>query len=401
MADTRVTVVLGDREIILIGTAHVSRESIDEVASVIREEQPQMVCVELDAGRYNALSKQDQWERLDIIKIFREGKGFLLIANLVLASFQRRMGAELGVKPGDEMRVAVETARDLGIPYELCDREVQITLRRAWARCGALSKGKLLTALFSSAFTTEKLSAEEIEKLKNRGELDGMMTELAEYLPEVKKTLIDERDRYLAAKIWTSGAVKAAAKAGGVFKQVAVVGAGHLGGIKTHLETIAQGGEGAGVEKLDAVPKAGFPAKLAPWIFPAAIALLVVLGFFRVGPAVSLEMLLRWVLLNGSLAALGSLIALGHPLSILISFIGAPVATINPFIAVGFFSGITEATLRKPRVADLEAVWEDITSLRGVYRNRITKALLVFFLSSLGGAIGNFISIPSLASLLK
>jgi pheromone shutdown-related protein TraB len=393
MNETRMIIKFPNREIILIGTAHISRESIDEAERTIREEKPDMVCVELDAGRYNAINQQENWEKLNVIKVFKEGKGFLLMANLVLAGFQRRMGEELGVKPGEEMKIAVETAKELGIPYSLCDREVQITLRRAWTRCSLWSKCKLLASLLSSAFTTEKLNEKEIEELKNRSELDGMMAELAGYLPKVKETLIDERDRYLAAKIWESGT-----QGGG--KQIAVVGAGHLIGIKDHLEKIAAGEEDGDVTGLDAIPPASSLSKAVGWLFPILIVAFITLGFFRSGAEVSLEMLIRWVLLNGSLAALGTLIALGHPLSILVSFVSAPIATINPFIGVGFFSGIVEATMRKPRVKDTQTISEDISSLKGIYRNRITKALLVFFLSSLGGAIGNFIAIPFLASLL-
>ncbi|MDR0555133.1 MAG: TraB/GumN family protein [Treponema sp.] len=397
MPDTRMTITLNEREIILIGTAHVSRESIEEASAVIREERPDIVCVELDEGRYHSLAQQEQWEKLDVAKVFREGKGFLLMANLVLSSFQRRMGQELGVKPGEEMKAAVETAVELGIPYALCDREVQTTLRRAWGRCGFWSKCKLLAALVSSAFTTEKLSAGEIENLKKQSELDGMMTELAGYLPQVKETLIDERDRYLAAKIWAPNGRAAPGK-----KLVAVVGAGHMSGIKAHLERIASGGaaELPDISALESVPKGSFLSRAAGWLFPLLIAVMVVLGFFRVGVDASLEMLFRWLFFNGSLAALGALAALGHPLSILISFIGAPIGTLSPFISVGFFSGITEATLRKPRVADAQNLSDDITGIRGIYRNRITKALLVFFLSSIGGAIGNLISIPSLIGIL-
>ncbi|GHV74329.1 conjugal transfer protein TraB [Spirochaetia bacterium] len=390
MKDTHVTVTLPDREITLIGTAHISRESIEEVAGVIRDEKPDQVCVELDAGRYQAMEQKDNWEKLDVVKVLREGKGFFLMANLVLGSFQRRMGAELGVKPGEEMKTAIDTAAGLGIPYIFCDREIQTTLRRAWTRCGLWSKSKLLASLAGSAFTTEKLSETEIENLKNRSELDGMMAELADYLPSVKETLIDERDRYLAAKIWTGGATK----------QVAVVGAGHLMGIKNHLEKIAAGEESADVSELDQIPPASPLSKAAGWIIPLIIAAIIVLGFFRAGAGVSLAMLLRWVLWNGSLAALGTILALGHPLSILVSFVGAPIATINPFIGVGLFSGVTEATMRKPRVTDAETISDDVGSLRGIYRNRITRALLVFLLSSIGGMVGNFIAIPSLAGLL-
>jgi pheromone shutdown-related protein TraB len=400
MNDTRSGFTLKEKEFILIGTAHVSRESINEVDRVIREENPGMVCVELDAGRFAAISRQENWEKLDVIKVFKEGRGFLLMANLALSSFQRRLGLELGVKPGEEMKTAVETAVELGIPYSLCDRDVQLTLRRAWGRCGVWSKCKLLAALISNAFSTEKMSAAEIENLKNRSELDGMMAELAAYLPKVKETLIDERDRYLAAKIW-AGAAKVQ---DGTRKVVAVVGAGHLQGIKANMEKIADGeasgAPGEDVSELESIPPPSALGKAAGWIFPAFILVLIALGFFQAGISVSLSMVLRWVLWNGSLAALGTLIALGHPLSILVSFLGAPIATINPFIGVGLFSGIVEATMRRPQVADAQNISEDIGSLKGIYRNRITRALLVFFLSSVGGAIGNFISIPALAGLL-
>jgi len=194
--------VLGNLEIILIGTAHVSQDSIDEVRKTIQEEKPRQVCVELDAGRYAAISKQNYWENLNMVKVFKEGKGFLLMANLVLSGFQRRMGAELGVKPGEEMKVALETADELGIPHSLCDREVQITLRRAWVRCSFWSKSKLLASLIAGAVSKEKMSSEEIESLKNRSELDSMMTELADYLPSVKETLIEEKNLLKESLRW-------------------------------------------------------------------------------------------------------------------------------------------------------------------------------------------------------
>ncbi|MDR1278261.1 MAG: TraB/GumN family protein [Treponema sp.] len=386
------TLRLRDQEIILIGTAHVSRESIAEVRRVIRETRPDVVCVELDEGRYNAISQNERWEKLDVTKVFKEGKGFLLIANLVLAGFQRRLGNELGVKPGEEMKTAVETAEELGIPHSLCDREVQITLRRAWARCGLWSKCKLLASLLSSAFTREKMSEAEIENLKNRSELDGMMSELSDYLPGVKETLIDERDRYLAAKIWTAG--------GGARRKTAVVGAGHLPGLQDHLKKIAAGEEAVETAHLDIIPPPGLFSRAAPWLIPVLIVALIALGFVQSGAGLSLAMLRNWLLWNGSLAALGCLVALGHPLSILVSFFGAPIGTLSPFVGVGLFSGLTELWLRKPRVSDTESLSGDLSSLRGIYRNRITRALLVFFLSTLGGAAGNIISIPALAGLL-
>ncbi|MCL2211058.1 MAG: TraB/GumN family protein [Treponema sp.] len=396
MNSNTTTITLNGREFKLIGTAHVSRESIEEVRSIICEDKPDMVCVELDQGRYNSITQTDNWEKLDLAKVFKEGKGFLLIANLVLASFQRRLGNELGVKPGEEMKMAVETAKEAGIPNSLCDREVQTTLRRAWAKCGFWSKCKLLASLLASAFSKEKLNEQEIENLKDKNELDGMMGELAEYLPAVKTVLIDERDRYLASKIWTSTPPEDSSPK----KITAVVGAGHMKGMVSYLEKLAAGEVTADVTELDQIPKPGFLSKAAGLIIPIAIVALIAVGFVGKGADVGFEMILRWVLWNGSLAAVGSLAALAHPLAILVSFLGAPLATLNPFIGVGLFSGIVQIYFRKPRVSDVQDLTEDATSLKGIYRNRITKALLVFFLSSFGGMIGNFISFPAIAGLL-
>ncbi|MDR2313668.1 MAG: TraB/GumN family protein [Spirochaetaceae bacterium] len=384
MTDTITTFEGGGKTITLLGTAHVSQGSIDEVREFIEKEKPGMVCVELDQGRYASMV-DDAWDKLDMVKVFKEGKGFLLMANLVLAGFQRRLGNELGVKPGTEMKTAVETAKALGIPYALCDREVQITLRRAWSRCSLWDKSKLLASLLSSAFTREKLSEAEVENLKNHNELGRMMKDLADYLPPVKETLIDERDRYLAAKIWS---------AGGSGKILAVVGAGHMAGIIAQLEKIAAGDAGTGVEALDQIPPKSILSRIIPWILPLLLLALIGYSIYTIGAPSGLY---RWIFWNGGLAALGACLAGAHPFSILISLVGAPIGTINPFVGVGLFSGLVEIACRKPRVEDAQSINDDISSLRGIYRNRITRALLVFLLSSIGGMIGNLISIPSIA----
>jgi len=400
MSENTTTVLLNGNEFCLIGTAHVSRESIEEVRNIIYEGFPEMVCVELDQGRYNSIMQKDDWEKLNLAKVFKEGKGFLLIANLVLAGFQRRLGNELGVKPGEEMKTAVEAAQKMGVPYSLCDREVHTTLRRAWARCGFFSKSKLLASLLASAFTTEKLSEKEIEDLKNKNELDGMMGELANYLPAVKEVLIDERDRYLAAKIWSS-APKITEPRDTYQKIVAIMGAGHIQGIKTYLEKLSKGEESADVSELEKVPPSGLLSKIARFIIPAAIIALIAFGFIRAGAEIGFSMITQWILWNGSLAALGAIIALGHPLAILVSFLGAPITSLNPFIGVGILSGIVQAALKKPRVSDVQKLTEDAASLKGFYQNRITRALLVFFLSSLGSSIGTFVSIPAIVGRLS
>jgi len=388
MSQTVRRVALKGRIVILAGTAHISQESIDEVRALVATERPGRVCVEIDEGRWRSMAEGRSWESLDIGKVLKEGRGFLLLANLALAGFQRRMGSQVGVKPGEEMIAAVRAAEEAGIPYSFCDREVQTTLKRAWARSGLWNRSKLLAALVESAFSNEKLSEEEIEKLKERNELEEMMAELARFLPSVKEVLIDERDRFLACRIFD-------AKEDLV---LAVVGAGHVDGIEAWLARLDSGEVSSFTADIETVPPPSALSKAAGWLVPAAIVGLIALGFFTSGTQASLALLLRWVLLNGSLAALGSALCMAHPLTIALSFVAAPVATLNPLVGVGLFAGLAEAFFRKPTVADFERLAEDVSSLRGFYRNRVTHILLVFFASSIGGAIGNFIALPFLAS---
>ena len=228
MSRTERRLLIGGREIILIGTAHVSQESIEEVNAVIRSEVPDCVAIELDEQRLRSMEQKDAWRSLDVVKVLKDGQGFMLMANLILAAFQKRMGENVGVNPGDEMRSAISSARELGIRVELVDRPIQTTLRRAWAKNSLWGKCKLLAALLSSAFDTQQVSAEEIENLRNSNEMDSMMNELSAYLPSVKSVLIDERDQYLASHIWQCKGNKV----------VAVLGAGHLPVVESHLQNL-------------------------------------------------------------------------------------------------------------------------------------------------------------------
>jgi pheromone shutdown-related protein TraB len=388
MPQTIRTIQLGERQIILVGTAHISKESIEEAKKTIRQEEPGRVCVEIDMGRYQAIQQGSRWEQLDIIKVLKEGKGFLLLANLALAGFQKRLGADLGTKPGEEMMAAIETAQEMGIPWSAIDREVQLTLKRAWAKSNLWNKSKLLASLIESAFSREKVSESDLEKLKESNELESMMNELAEFMPSVKEVLIDERDRYLATKIFETTEQKV----------VAVVGAGHMNGIEQWLGKLQRGEVAADVSDIEDMQKPGWFAKSAGWLIPLLIVALIAIGFFRSGSQASLAMIERWILLNGSLAALGSLVCMAHPVTIIASFLLAPVATLNPVLAIGLFAAVIEAHFRKPTVQDAENLADDVTSFKGFYKNRITHILLVFFLSSIGGMIGNFIALPILAS---
>ena len=393
MSQTEKRLVLQGREFILLGTAHISQESIVQVTTSIREEKPDCVAIELDEQRYASMKNPEAWKNLDIVKVLKNGQGFVLMANLILSSFQKRMGADVGVKPGEEMKAAIAVAEELSIPAVMVDRPIQMTLKRAWAKNSLWGKCKLLAVLLSSAFEKSEISAEEIEKLKNESEMDSMMNEIAAYLPAVKAVLIDERDRYLASHIWEAQVNGAPAK-----KTVAVLGAGHLPGVVRYLEALAAGTASSDTTDISQLPPAGVGGKVLGLVFPVLIVGLIVAGFFTGGAKASLDMLVQWILWNGSLAALGTLLAGGHILTIIAGFVGAPLATLNPVVAVGLFTGLVQAWIHKPKVEDMERLSDDATSFKGFYKNRILRVLLVFFFSSLGGVIGNFIAVPSLVA---
>ncbi len=384
------SVSVGGREIILVGTAHVSQTSVENVERVIRETSPDHLCVEIDASRYASLKNKGNWENLKINEVLRQRKGFLLLANLALSSFQKRLGADLGVNPGDEMKRGIAVAEELGISYSFADREIQTTLRRAWAKSGFWGKNKMLASLIASVFTKEKVSSEELEKLKEKDVLQGMMEELAAFLPAVKEVLIDERDRYLATRIWSRPEKRV----------VAVVGAGHIQGIKEWIAALEAGTGSADLAEIEVVPPPSRVTRILPWIIPAIVVGLLVAGFFISGWQEALSMLWKWILVNGTLSAVGSLLALAHPVTIVASFVAAPITSMNPTIGVGIVTGLLEWFVRKPRVQDFEKLSHDIESVRGFYRNRITHILVVFFLSSVGSSIGTFIGIPYLTTLL-
>ena len=378
-SDTVNRIELEDKEIVLIGTAHISAESSQEVRRAIEGEEPDHVCIELDAGRYKTLEEGNNLKSMDLSKIFREGKGFLVMANLVLSSFQQKMGAELGTRSGDEMRAALNVAKEKGLSFSFDDRPIQTTLQRAWGKCNFWNKLKLLSVLISSAFTNEKISEEELEELKKSSAIENMMGELADFLPPVKEVLIDERDQYLATNIFKSRGKKI----------VAVIGAGHAPGLIGWLKKLAAGEVDGSLDEISHVPPKKAGAKILPWIIPVLIVTLFVLGGLQ-GFDTLKSMGLAWILGNGICAAVGSLLALARPQTIIISFLAAPITSMNPTIGVGFVTGLLEYYFRKPKVEDLENLSKDTGSVKGWYRNRVTRVLLVFFLSSLGSSIGTF-----------
>lgn len=380
MSQTQKQLVLNGRTITLIGTAHVSKESINEVQQAIMDIKPDCVGIELDEKRAESIQNPDKYSQLDIVKVLKRHEGFLLLANLILASFQKRMGMNVGVKPGDEMLAAMNTAKELNIPTVMVDRPILITLKRAWAKNSFWGKCKLFAMLVSSAFSKEEIDPSEIENLKNNSEMDSMMNELSKEMPVIKNVLIDERDKFLASKIWDS-------KGNNI---VAVLGAGHLPGVMKHLEQLSKNEESTDVTEISEIPPKSFVGKCIGWIIPIIIIALLIWGFISGGKDAGITNIWTWIIWNGTLAAIGTLIAGGNPITILAAFATAPVTSLCPLVGVGFVTGLIQAVVSKPKVSDIETLQDDVNSLKGFYRNRILKVLLVFILSSLGSSIGTF-----------
>ena len=371
-------------EIILVGTAHVSQDSVDEVRTVIDEEQPDHICLELDKGRYESKTKEQSYANMNLTKVFKEGKTFLVLANTALASFQKKMGNQTGSAPGEEIIGASRIAEEKGIPYSFCDREIATTLKRAWAKSNLWNKAKLIGTLLSSAFDKEEFTPEQLEELKKSDTLQELMNELSKELPGAKEALIDERDRYLATNIM---------KAPG-HKKVAVIGAGHANGIIKTMEKLEKRELSTDLTEISKVPKPSKAGKIIGWLIPAILVGIIVWVGFAHGFNESLKYFLIWACTNAASTVVFSILSLAHPVTWLVSAISAPIAVLNPAIGVGVFTGITEATMRKPAVKDFEGLSDDISTFKGWFKNRVLHAFLIFFTSSLGSILGTFVFFP-------
>ncbi len=371
--------MIDNREYVLVGTAHISQESVETVRAAIQEENPDTVCVELDEQRHRALRNPRHWESLNLIQVLKQGQAPFLLANLALASFQKRMGLQTGVKPGAELAAAAEATEALGKNLQLVDREIRTTLLRAWRKAGFWKKMTLLATLLASLFESQELNEEELAKLRQTDTLSAMLDEMAEVLPMVKTILVDERDTYMAHHIRQAPGEKI----------VAIVGAAHMPGILKKLEQTFSTEE---IKELTVIPAKSGVSKALPWLIPAIVLGLFVAGFMTGNTQQLADAAVAWILANGVLSALGALIALGHPLTILTAFIAAPITSLNPTIGAGFVTGLVQAFIAPPQVKDMEHVAEDIAKLSGWWRNRLTRVLLVFILSSLGSALGTLVA---------
>ena len=362
---------LDGREIILIGTAHVSKLSAEQVKEVIEREQPDTVCVELDEQRYQSIMAGSKWKETDIFKIIKEKKAMFLLINLVIASFQKRIAKQFGVTPGQEMIQGIESAKAVGATLVLADRNIQVTFSRVWNGIGLKGKAQLILQIFMSLFESTDISEEEMEKLKSKDMLNAMLSEFTEAFPGLKVPLIDERDQYLSQKIRSAPGEKI----------VAVLGAAHIPGIRKeiyHEHDLAA---------LSRTPTKSKTPGVIAWMIP--IIIISIIGYtFYLNRDAGIRQSVSWILWNGTFSAIGAIAAFGHPLTVLTAFLAAPISSLNPMLAAGWAAGITEALIRKPNVQDFENLSDDVLSFKGFWKNKVTRILLVVALTNIGSTIG-------------
>jgi len=368
----------------LIGTAHVSRASADAVRELAASGRFDAIAVELCQARYDALTAERKWTDLDLYRVLRDRKAGLVMANLALSAYQRRIAEQFGIELGAAMRAAAVAAKQHNLPLQLVDRDLATTLRRSYASVPWYKRLYLMAGLAFGLVSSDEIDEDAIERLKEGDILESTFTEFAEDSPQLFEALISERDRYMAARLREENA-------GADGRRVLVViGAGHMQGLAGHLAD-SQAEPAAERAELEAMPPRARWPKLIPWAIMALVLTGFLIGFSR-SPELGWQLVFIWVAINGGLAALGALIARGHPLTVLSAVVAAPITSLNPTIAAGMVTGLVESWLRKPRVSDLENLRFDITTIKGWFRNPATRILLVFFLSNMGSAIGTWVA---------
>ncbi len=392
LSDTINKIYMDNGDIItLIGTAHVSANSVEEVSRVIDEVQPDRVCLELDQARMDSKTKENDYSNMDLGKVFKEGKTFLVLANTILASYQKKMGTQVGgITPGEEILSAGRIAKERNIPVSLCDRDINTTFKRAWRMSSFTNKIKMIGTLLSSAFDKEEYTAEELENLKNTDNIQEMLNEVAKELPAAKTALIDERDRFLATSI-----VQAPGH-----NKVAIIGAGHAKGVIETISKVENGTLSSNLTDISSVPAASKTGKIAGWIIPILIIGFVIYSCLTYGFDQGVRYFLVWAGSNAAATMLFAILSIAHPLNWLVAALSAPIAVMNPVLGVGIFTGIAESKLRKPKVKDFENLSDDVGKLKGWFKNRVLHAFLIFFTTSLGSILGTFVLFPVMLRVL-
>lgn len=362
------------KEIILIPTAHVSQESAKLVRDTIDEEKPDSICIELDEQRYKNLKNPDAWKNTNIIDIIKQKKVTLLIANLILSSYQKNIAKKLKTKPGQEMIEGIKASEELGINLVLADRSIQTTFMRIWRKMGFFEKIKLFFSLMAMD-EDEDVSEEDLQKLIERDNLELAIEDMGKDYPQIAATLLHERDKYLAYNIKNASGDKI----------IAILGAAHTPGVEEEIF------KNQNIEELNKVPPKSLAGKIVPWLIPVLIVILIVFGF-KQNMDTGIEQIKSWFLFNSIFAAIFTVLCLPHQLSVLTAFIAAPFTSINPMLACGWFAGLVEASLKKPTVEDVNNIPDDIFNIKSWIHNKFLKALLVVILANLGSSIGTIIA---------
>ena len=368
---------VGSREFVLVGTAHISRESVDLVRRVIEAERPDCVCLELDAQRYEALSQEQHWEDLDLRQVVRKKQLATLIANLALASYQKRLGLKLGVTPGSELLEAARTAEQLGIAIVLCDRDIRVTLRRAWSSLSLFRKLMLVSGIAASAFESPELTEEELRRIRRKDVLSELMAELGNAMPALKRVLIDERDAYLAQKMRESEGERV----------VAVVGAGHVEGM---LDALRED-RGVDLDRVNEIPPVSPVWKWVGWAIPALILGSITWIGITQGSEAAGQNALFWFLANAIPSGIGGILALSHPATVFSAFVAAPFTSLTPVIGAGYVAAFVQTYVQPPKVTEFKHVGDDISSPSAWWRNRLLKIFLAFILTTIGSIIGTWV----------
>ena len=365
------------RRFTLVGTAHISRESVDLVRDVIEGEEPDCVCLELDAQRYEALSREQRWEDLDLRQVIRERHLATLMANLILGSYQKRLGQQLGVTPGSELLEAGRTAEEKGIPIALCDRDIRVTLRRAWHALSPWRKLMLVSTFVASAFDSPELTEDELRRIRQQDVLSELMAELGEHMPDLKRVLIDERDAYLARKILDAEGEHV----------VAVVGAGHVQGMLTALEERRE----VDLEAINELPQVSPIWKWIGWAIPALIVGSIIwIGITQGGQAAQ-QNAVYWFVANAVPTGIGAIVALAHPWTIVAAGLAAPFTSLTPVIGAGYVAAFVQALAQPPKVTEFQTVGNDMARPGLWWKNRLLKIFLVFLLTTLGSLLGTWV----------
>ncbi|CAN5827943.1 TraB/GumN family protein [soil metagenome] len=401
------TVERGGVTFTLLGTAHVSLQSAEEVRVAVASGRYDAVAVELDAGRHASLTDPDAFARLDLFQVLRRGKMGMLALSLALGAFQQRLAEQLGIEPGQEMRAAIEGAKAAAIPLLLIDRDLGVTLRRVQASVPWWQRLTLLAGVGASVLSREQIDASEIEKLKQGDVLEATFAEFAENERALYRPLIAERDRYMAGQLERQ--VLRADASSRPERVLVVIGAGHLAGMTHELAAddgtvlgeapperpaglLSPTGRAAAddIEALESTPPPAVWTRALPWLLVALVLFGFFLGFQR-NPDLGWRLLLEWAVINGGLAGLGAAIALAHPLTVLGTALAAPFTSLNPMIGAGFVAAGIELWLRKPSVGDFQRLRRDVTSIGGWWRNRAARTFVVFVLATLGSVIGTYV----------